>query len=255
MNVRIGATAVVGLCLLTGCTAGGGYDGRDRDPANRPGYALPGDSSRSGAPAGHTVRGPADAIRNGDATFELVNGSDVVRVRVGDLNGDLFEVSTPDDSKVKPAVDADGRTVVAGLRATGEPGPAVVNVVLSDDVRWTVRLAGGAEDEAVDLTGGPGGNVDFSAGTSRAAAALPAGSGTQRVTMSGGASQFVVRLAGNGPVRVAAGSGAGSVTIDGDTRSGVAGGSLWTPAGWESSADRYDVDATAGVSTFTVERG
>jgi hypothetical protein len=138
MNIRIGATALVGLCLLSGCTTSGGYDGRDRDPANRPGYAMPGDAAR--APARHTVRGPADAIRDGNATFEPVNGSDVVR-------------------------------------------------------------------------------------------------------------------AGNGLVRVAAGGGAGAVTVDGDKHSGVAGGTRWTPAGWESSVDRYDVDATAGVSAVTVERG
>ncbi|MGX6608548.1 hypothetical protein ACWKSP_41515 [Micromonosporaceae bacterium Da 78-11] len=198
-------------------------------------------------------------MRGGDlsgapATFELVNGSDVVRVRLGDLGGDLYEVATPDGSRVAPAVSADGNDVVAGLRDTGEGGPAVVTVVLSSSVRWQVRLAGGAADESVDLTGGPGGDVDFSSGTSRAAVALPAGRGTQRVVMSGGAGQLRVRLGGNAPARVAAKGGAGSVTVDGATHSGVAGGSMWTPDGWDSATDRYDIDATAGVSTMTVER-
>jgi uncharacterized protein (AIM24 family) len=74
------------------------------------------------------------------------------------------------------------------------------------------------------------------------------------VTMSGGASLFTVRLGGDGPVRVAVGGGAGSVTIDGEIHTGVAGGAAWTPDGWESAQSRYDVAATAGVSTLTVER-
>jgi hypothetical protein len=72
--------------------------------------------------------------------------------------------------------------------------------------------------------------------------------------LGGGAAQFDVRLEGDAPVRVAAASGAGSVTIDGVTHSGVAGGSMWTPDGWSAATDRYDIDATSGVSTLTVSR-
>jgi hypothetical protein len=246
--VRIGAL-IAALTLVGGCSWSGTDDGRDRNPANQPGYLRPGTT----APAGHAVSGSGRGIR-GVATFELVSGADVVRVGARDLGGDLFRVSTPDDSTLAPAADVTGSTVVTSLRGTGLPGPAIVTVELSDDVAWNVRLAGGATDEAVDLTGGRGGNVDLSAGTSRAAIALPAAAGTQRVTMSGGAGQLTVRLSGAGPVRVAATGGAGSVTVDGTTHTGVAGGSMWTPDGWDAAASRYDVDASAGVSTMTVER-
>lgn len=198
---------------------------------------------------GHRVRGGGDV-----SSFALVNGADVVRVRLGDLGGDRYEVSTPDGSKVVPAVDVDGHEVIAGLHATDGGGPALVTVVLSSKVHWSVRLSGGANDESVDLTGGPGGDVDFSAGTSRAAVALPAAHGTQSAVLGGGAAQFDVRLAGDAPVRVAATGGAGSVTIDGETHSGVAGGSMWTPDAWSAATDRYDIDATSGVSTLTVSR-
>jgi hypothetical protein len=250
---RLALVMSLGLGLLGGCGWGG--DGRDHDPAHQPGYVpahQPGDGRpgvSTGAPVAHRVRGGGDVT-----AFELVNGADVVRVRIADLGADRFEVSTPDGAKVAPAVEVTGNEVVAGLHDTGEPGPAVVNVLLSPAVRWHVRFAGGAADEAVDLTGGPGGDVDFSTGTSRADVALPAGKGTQRVVLSGGAGQFTVRLAGDEPARVAAHGGAGSVTVDGDTHSGVAGGSVWTPTGWASANDRYDIDATAGVSTLTVVR-
>lgn len=234
MNVRFLA-AVASVFLLTGCD---GWFG---------GAALVAAGDHDGH--AHRVRGGGDV-----SSFALVNGADVVRVRLGDLGGDRYEVSTPDGAKVAPAVDVDGHEVVAGLHATNGGGPALVTIVLSSKVRWSVRLSGGANDESVDLTGGPGGDVDFSAGTARAAVALPAAKGTQRVVLSGGASQFDVRLTGDAPVRVAATGGAGSVTIDGETHSGVAGGSMWTPNGWAAAGDRYDIDATSGVSALTVSR-
>jgi hypothetical protein len=251
MNVRIGAL-VMSVCLLGGCTWAGG-DGRDRNPDNRPHYVTgqdgrDHDDERRDHP--HRVRGGADAT-----VFQLVNGADVVRVRLGDLGGDRYEVSTPDGSRVVPTVAVQGREIVAGVRDSGAAGPAVVDVVLSNSVRWTIRLAGGAADEAVDLSGGPGGDVDFSAGTARAAVTLPPGKGVQRVVLGGGAGSLSVRLGSDAPVRVRAGGGAGSVTIDGQTHSGVSGGSVWAPANWSAVADRYDIDATAGVSTIEVTRG
>jgi hypothetical protein len=245
MNVRIGAL-LAAVCLLGGCTWDGG-DGRDRNPANRPGYLRPGEATA--APAPHTVRGRGDAT-----TFDMVSGADVVRVRMAELGDDRFEVSTPEDAKAAPTVRVDGATATAGLRDTGRTGPAVVSVVLDDDVRWLVRLTGGTGSASVDLTGGPGGDVEIVGGTSRAEVALPAAGGRQRVTMSGGAGTMLVRLGGDAPVRVAARNGAGSVTVDGQTHNGVAGGSMWTPDTWATAPDSYDVDAAAGVSSLIVER-
>ncbi|MET0416893.1 MAG: hypothetical protein ABW022_12820 [Actinoplanes sp.] len=247
MNVRIGAL-VMSVCLVGGCTWAGG-DGRDRNPDNQPRYVTGRDDSEH-REIPHRVRGDGDAT-----VFQLVNGTDVVRVRLGDLGTDRYEVSTPDNSRVVPAVTVQGGEIVAGVRDSGAAGPAVVDVVLSSSVRWQIRLAGGAADSAVDLTGGPGGDVDFSAGTARAAVTLPAGKGTQRVVLGGGAGTFSVRLGGDEPVRVRAGGGAGSVTIDGKTHGGVSGGTVWAPANWQAATDRYDIDATAGVSSIAVSRG
>lgn len=243
MKVRWGAFAV-SLCLVAGCGWTGG-DGRDRNPDNQPGYFRPATDSP------HRVRGD---VGSREPVFTLVNGADVVRVRVADLGGDAFEVSTPDGAKVVPAVSVNGAEVIAGLRDSGGAGPAVVDVVLDPSARWRVRLAGGAADEAVDLTGGPGGDVDFASGVARAAVTLPAGKGVQRVQLAGGASQLTVRLGSDAPVRVAVRGGAGSVTVDGRTQGGISAGSEWTPDGWASVADRYDVDATSGVGSLTVER-
>jgi hypothetical protein len=63
-----------------------------------------------------------------------------------------------------------------------------------------------------------------------------------------------VNLTGTAPVRVAARNGAGEITVDGQTRSGVPGGSTYTAPGWDTAADRFDIDATSGVSSVTVAR-
>ncbi|WP_305787859.1 hypothetical protein [Symbioplanes lichenis] len=155
-----------------------------------------------------------------------------------------------------PDVEVQGNTVVAGLRQTSLGGAALVTVLLARDVRWQVRLGGGAGDQAVDLTGGSaGGDVEFTAGTSRAEVELPAATGTQKVVLAGGASLLTVHLGGDAPVRVSARNGAGAVTVDGTSHAGVAGGSVFADSEWDSAGDRFDVDATSGVSGITVERG
>jgi hypothetical protein len=249
----LGVALLATTLLLSGCHWRDD-GGRDHDPANRPGYVLPGDRDREdrGRTGDHSVSGPANGLQ--EATFSLISSSDVVRIRAVDLGGDLYRVATPDDSRVAPSVQVDNGTVVAGLADTGLKGPALVTVELSRAVRWHIRLGGGAGEQTVDLTGGQPGDVDFSAGTTRAEVALPPAKGTNRVTMSGGAGQFLVHLAGDAPVQVRVGNGAGTVTVDGATRSGVGGNTVITAPGWASATDRYDVDASAGVSVLTVDR-
>ncbi|MGW0503855.1 hypothetical protein [Micromonospora sp. NPDC003241] len=202
--------------------------------------------------AGHVVTGSADDLR--EATFVLLDGADVVRLRTDDLGGDAYRVSTPRDAGVRPAVSLTDGNVLTSLRGTGQDGPAIVEVVLHHSVRWHLRLGGGAKEQHLDLRGTQLGDVEFTAGASRIELTLPPAAGTQRTVLSGGANQVVVRLAGDAPVRVRAGGGAGSVTVDGSTQSGVAGGTVLTPPEWESATDRYDIDATSGVSSLTVDR-
>lgn len=250
-----GAALTVAVTLLAGCSWNDG-GGRDRDPANRPGYALPtgdhGGSGRAGEGGERVVTGANPGLA--EATFVMIKGSDAVRVRAVDLGTDLYRISTPAESKAVPSAHLDAGTVLVGLNDSGRAGPAVVVAELSSAVRWNVRFGAGSGEQSVDLSGGKAGHVDFGAGTNRAEALLPPPTGTTRVTMSGGAGQLLVHLTGTAPVRVRAGSGAASVTVDGAVHSGVAGGTVFTPPQWPSATDRYDIDATAGVSQFTVDR-
>jgi hypothetical protein len=56
------------------------------------------------------------------------------------------------------------------------------------------------------------------------------------------------------PAQVIVGGGAGYLTVDGQTRTGVAGGTVLATPGWSTARSRFDVDATAGVSELTVGR-
>ncbi|GIJ06998.1 hypothetical protein ACFFMR_13710 [Micromonospora andamanensis] len=201
---------------------------------------------------GHVVTGAAGDLR--EATFVLLDGADVVRMGTADLGADAYRVSTPRDASVRPAVSLTDGSLLTSLRGTDRDGPAVVEVVLAESVRWHVRLNGGAKEQHLDLRGARVGDVEFTAGANRIELTLPAPEGTQRTVLGGGASQVVVHLAGDAPVQVRAGGGAGSVTVDGTTHSGVAGGTTFTPPAWNSATDRYDIDAAGGVSSVTVDR-
>jgi hypothetical protein len=49
-------------------------------------------------------------------------------------------------------------------------------------------------------------------------------------------------------------SGVTSSTIDGAARSGIAGGTVVTPAGWASATNKYDIELDGGVSSFVLDR-
>ncbi|MFI1993608.1 hypothetical protein [Actinoplanes sp. NPDC020271] len=96
--------------------------------------------------------------------------------------------------------------------------------------------------------------MSFVAGPSLAEVTPPAAQGTVPVTLGGGAGQVEVHPTGSAPARIRVGGGAGPVTVDGVRRSGIAGGTDFTPSGWGTATDRYDIDLASGVSNLTVDR-
>ncbi|WP_426511230.1 hypothetical protein ACPPVO_11735 [Dactylosporangium sp. McL0621] len=196
--------------------------------------------------AAHTVTGGVDGRDH--ATLDLVTGATSVTVQAADLGDTLYRV----DSAHGPSVDDSGDRVE--VHVTG--GDASVTIRLNRDVRWDVRFTAGAQRNHADLRDLRHlAGVEYVGGVSAIELTLPAPGGTVPVRIDGGASAVRIHAPASVPVRVKAGGGAGRVGIDGDEHNGVTAGATFASGGWDTAADRYDVDAAGGVSTITVDRG
>lgn len=268
MRTRIPVIVAVALAvvLLVVTTAWLNSDGDDGDGSSAPARPVgtttdrPADGSGTAnadaqARPPHSVRLDRDELTADSATLDVVSGTDVLTVRTGENADDLLVATTPDGSAVAPALTgSDGRYQLS-LADTGLPGAKALDVAVHDAVAWTVRLAGGAQQETVDLRGGRLTALDLTAGSSQIAVLLPRPEGEVRIRMAGGASLFDVEAPAGIPVEVRFGGGAGAYAIDRASVSGVPGGTVVTPPDFATATDRYVVDNTAGLSSFTLTRG
>jgi hypothetical protein len=197
----------------------------------------------------HSIAADIDGRKT--AVLDVASGADTVTVHTRNLGDDLYRVETATDTTTIPEMRGDGDDLRLLL---SEGGSGVVDVQLTDQVVWQLRFTGGANRIDADLSGGRISTVDFIAGTSTIELTLPYPSGEVPIRMSGGVGQFTVHAPSNAPAWVRAGGGAGSVTIDGTTRSGVSGGAAFASSEWNATADRYAIDCTAGMSTFVLDR-
>jgi hypothetical protein len=56
------------------------------------------------------------------------------------------------------------------------------------------------------------------------------------------------------PAQVTMRGGASFLSLDGQSLTGVAGGTVLATPGWATARSRFDIDAIAGVSQLTVSR-
>jgi hypothetical protein len=247
------AAAMVALVLVGFLIVRSGASPSSRpDPAAAPAGTSAAPGTSTATPAAPSLSQPADGRTQ--AAFDLVDGIATVRLRTADLDADLYRVTTPPGSGVRPrVVDQNGR-IQLFLDHSGDHGdvPESVDIVLSQQVRWGLRVGGGVDLSTIDLSGARLAEVDLAGNATRIDLTLPKPDGTLTVRMSGGVNALTVRSAQRVPVRVRVGSGAGEVVLDGQTHSGVAAGALFTPGRWANAVDRVDLDAAAGMSALTV---
>ncbi len=200
---------------------------------------------------------PATAPLAGRASAELrvVSGFDTITMRVGDTGPDLFRASTPPGSSAQVNAVVTGDLVQLSEQSSGGSGPAGLEVLLNATVSWRVGVDGGASAADLELGSGVVRGVDLASGIASATVSLPRARGTTAVVMSGGANQLRVHLRGAAPVRTTLSGGAGTVSVDGDQRSALAGGTVLSSPGWITATDRYDVTCAAGVAALTIDRG
>jgi hypothetical protein len=226
----VSCVAAAAVLTLAGCAAG---------PAAQPG----------GTSAAHIVTAPLAGRQNGE--LDVMSGATSITVATAHLGGDLLRVSTPAGAGIKPDLVVSG-TVQLYLDSTGTNGPAAVRVTLNSGVAWRLAFSGGSTQTAVFLGGGRLRGADFAAGSSQIRMRLPRPHGTVTIELAGGASQVALAAPGGVPARLRLDGGASTATLSGRTYTGIAGGTVLTAPGWAHAADRYDIEAPAGVSTISV---
>ncbi len=154
------------------------------------------------------------------AVFTVADAASRIQMRMGDLPGLLYRVSTPGGSGLAPQVSGPSGRPRLMLRPTGDGGPDVVTVVLNRTVRWTLATPKGGGEQLFDLRSGRlTGAVLGAAG--RVDLMLPPPHGRVPITLAG-------------PV--------GSLTIIAPK------GTLNAKKGWK----RYVVTARKGITTYSV---
>jgi hypothetical protein len=201
----------------------------------------------------HVVSMPLDGRSR--AVLEVKSGTTVLHVSVARLPGTLLRVSTPDHAPVRPELSGAAPVVLSLHGAGGDSrAPYAVNVVLNSSVMWGLDLAGGTQRTTADLRGGKVAGIAVTAGSADLALALPRPEGTLPILLAGGASQCLISVPAGVPARVSAEGGAAQVTLDAQSQTGVAGGTVIASPGWPSATSRLDIDATAGISRLLVSR-
>lgn len=185
------------------------------------------------------------------ATFELRSSLATVTVRSGEVGSELIRVDAPDG--VEPRITRTGGSVRLTLTRAGAPVAAPAEVTLDDDVRWSVRLSGGASRGVLDLTGSAPVRLDLAGGGASIDVRLPATRAVLPVRIADGINQLRLRTPAEVPVRVRAREGAGQVTLYGDRRGGVARGGVVATRDDAQERPGIEVEAEEGLGGLTVE--
>ncbi|MGW3788123.1 hypothetical protein ACWD5Z_26325 [Micromonospora chokoriensis] len=273
----LGAAAVAVIIAdpgRLGTTHAGGRDGI-RPDGTRPDGTRPDDVGRAGGVADPDA---ADGRPGGTAaddrlltaplagrqkgTFVLADGVSSFDLRVAELGNDLYRISSPADSSVVGRPTVTGETVRLDLAESGERGTRAVRVLLNERVAWRLHLAGGVSRQVLDLARGRLLGVELVGGSAHTEILLPPvtaastggapGASILTVRLIGGTSQLDIRLAGETPVRVRVGAGAGSVALGTDRWDGVGAGAVLSTPGWDRATERLYLDLVAGANRVTV---
>ncbi|WP_221325975.1 hypothetical protein [Actinoplanes sp. L3-i22] len=188
------------------------------------------------------------------AAFEMLAASDRIRVSVADIGDDLFRISTPDGSPLRPSPELTGDNVRLQLTRDGAGADGEVDVVLAARVRWTLRFSGYAAEREVSLGDGRVDGIELVGGTRRAVLALSKATATVPVKITGGIEELTLRAPAGSPIRVKVGGGATTVNAGTRTLKDVAPGSTLTPKDWKTSG-RYDVETASKITLLSVEAG
>jgi len=227
------AAALLTALLITACT---------------PAATLQNGPPEVGEPASERV--VAGSLHGRSGAYLIVrDAASVVEVRLVEIPGLLYRISTPKDSGLAPRVTGGDGRVRLGLWRTGDGGPNTVLILLSRRVRWDIRLPSGAGEQRLDLTDGKVARIDLGS-SGLVDVTLPRPVGTVEVRLTGGVGD--VTFTGYGPLRFVLREGARSIRTPWVTSGAAPPDTVLRQPGWTSTPDRYAVFVRTGLGRLTV---
>jgi hypothetical protein len=197
---------------------------------------------------------PPPAENLAAARFELTTGVTRLDVRTADLDGDNFRVTTPKDSGLDVDADFEDGTLRVSAEPDGrENGSGRIDVLLSEDIVWRLRMGAGVHTASFDMSGGTVSDIDLIGGAQTIEIELGRLDYTLPILMAGGVHTWRIRTSERVPVRLALGSGAGDVTLYGDEKGGVSGGDT-VHKGDLNDEPGLNIDAEAGIGFLDISR-
>ena len=200
--------------------------------------------------AAHTASLAATGQRR--ATLALVSGAATITVSAAALPGTLVRAWTPTNADVRPQFLLSTGRAQLFLDATGQSGAGAISIQLNRDVTWQLQFTGGSNQTILSLADTKIASIDFTAGASLIQMTLPRPSGTAAITLAGGAGQVSLTVPRGVPTRLRLYGGASAATLGGVTHAGVGRGTVLSSPGWAQAANRYDINAPAGISDISV---
>lgn len=210
-------------------------------PAPSPSPSWPDAAHRVTAPLGRTKA----------RTLILTGTSAVLHVRSVDLGKSLFDIATLDRSAV-PRMASTSDAAKLELIGTGDDGTVGVDIQLNNHVEWTLQLAGGLNEQSIDMQGGGLAGLRLTGGSAHTALLLPPAKGTVPLSVKGPLGDLTVSSRTGVPVRLKLGDGAGSAVIDGKSHPTPKAGTTLTPGGWSGAKNRYDLTTSGQVTAALI---
>jgi hypothetical protein len=256
---RLWAFTAVLVALTVGVILGQtvAFEPTYRSSANANAAVVPSPAAPSSSPApapswpdaAHRVTAPLGATKA--RTLVLTGTSSVLHVRSADLGKSLYDIATTDRSAV-PRLTTTKQAATLELIPTGDDGTVGAEIQLNSRVAWTLDLAGGLNEQSVDMQAGGLASLKLTGGSTHTAVLLPAPKGTVPLTVKGPLGDLTVNSRTTVPLRLKLSDGANSAVVNGKPHPSAKPGTTVTPAGWAKAKNRYDLTTTGAVNAALI---
>ncbi|GIE98653.1 hypothetical protein Ari01nite_61180 [Paractinoplanes rishiriensis] len=185
-------------------------------------------------------------------SFELTSNVVELNLTVVDLGNEAFQVSTPEDSGLRPRAEVDGDDVTLSAPSDGSKGSGRLDVRLNERISWSLKMSGGMKNATFALDDADLRRIELVGGASRIDMTLPSHKDALPIKMSGGVNTWNIKTAREVPVSVEMRRGGGEVVLNGKRVRNINRGTTLRAQVDNSDAEGLKIDAVAGVGTLTV---